>query len=113
MENFERNVAVLTALLALAFDVWAFKSRCPASPEVNVSILFFGLIIQAIAVALPLVRVAWFDSASDRQGLKVVGCAIILFVWSVLAVRYSVLYSDAIGKPNYFRSAGLACRVAG
>jgi len=101
------------ALLALIFDVWAFKSRCPASPEVNASTLCFGLIVQAIAVGLPLARNAWFDSASERQGFKVIAGAIVLFVGSVLAVRYSLLYSDAIGKPNYFRSAGLACRVAG
>jgi len=101
------------ALLALTFDIWAFKSRCPASPEVNISILCFGLVVQAIAIGLPLVRAAWFDTASERHGFKVVMGAIILFVGSILAVHYSVLYSDAIGKPNYFRSAGLACRSAG
>ncbi len=37
--------------------------------------------------------------------------ALVLFTGSLVMIRYSVLYSDAIGKPNFFKSAGLACRA--
>ena len=113
MRRFEYSVAALLALSAVALDVWAVSSRCAASPEVNISILCFGLFIQAFAVGLPLVRGAWSYGASAKLGLKVIAGALVLFVGSVLAIRYSLLYSDAIGKPNYFRSAGLACRSPG
>jgi hypothetical protein len=38
--------------------------------------------------------------------------ALLLLVGGSLAFRYAALFSDAIGQPNYFRSAGLACRNA-
>ena len=104
------SMAVLAAV-AVVIDTWIFTARCSASPAVNVSILSFGFMIQAIAVGIPLVRGAWFDSASAKNGLKAIGGALILFVGSVMVVRESVLYPDKIGQPNYFRSAGLACQT--
>jgi hypothetical protein len=110
---FERGIAALLALMAIVVDTWAFVLRCPASPTVNISTLAFGIIVQAIAVGFPLVRGAWFESASVKHGLTIITLALMLFVGSVVIIRYSVLYSDAIGKPNYFRSMGLACRSSG
>ena len=111
MNKLDQCITALLALVAVTFDVWAFMSRCPASPGVNVSTLSFGLIVQAISVGAPLARGAWFESASVKHGLTFLALALVLFVGSVMAIRYSVLYSDAIGKPNYFKSSGLACRV--
>ena len=113
MQRLEYGTTVLLMLIALALDVWAFMSRCPASPIVNVSTLSFGILVQAIAVGLPLVRGVWLQSATVKHGLTIITLALVLFVGSVMAIRYSVLYSDAIGKPNYFKSAGLACRLSG
>ena len=113
MHRFERGITVLLALMAIVLDTWAFVSRCPASPPVNISTLAFGVIVQAVAVGFPLVRGAWFESASVKHGVTIITLALMLFVGSVMIMRYSVLYSDAIGKPNYFRSIGLACRSPG
>jgi hypothetical protein len=113
MQRFERGITALLALIAVVLDTWAFVSRCPASPTVNVSTLFFGLVVQVIAVGFPLVRGAWFESASVKHGLTIITLALMLFIGSAMIVRYSVLYSDAIGEPNYFRSVGLACRSSG
>src|SRR5437868_1463018 len=113
MHRLEYCTAAFLAVVAIALDIWAFMSRCPASPAVNVSTLSFGLVVQAIAISFPLVRGAWFETASEKHGLKIIALALVLFVGSVMAIRYSVLYSDAIGKPNYFKSAGLACRLSG
>jgi hypothetical protein len=109
MRKLEYCTAIILALLAVALDVWLFRSRCLASPEINPSTLSLGLLIQATAVGLPLLRTAWFDSASAAHGLKILGAALILFVGSAQAIRYSVLYSDKIGQPNYFKSVGLRC----
>jgi hypothetical protein len=113
MRRFERGIAVLLALMAIVLDTWAFASRCPASPPVNMSALAFGAIVQAVAVGFPLVHGAWFESASAKQGATTITLSLMLFVGSVMIIRNSVLYSDAIGKPNYFRSLGLACRSSG
>jgi hypothetical protein len=113
MHRPERCITALLALMAVVLDIWTFGLRCPASPAVNISTLSFGLIVQAIAVGFPLVRGAWFQSASVKHGLKIIALALMLFVGSVIIIRYSVLYSDAIGKPNYFKSMGLACRSSG
>ena len=113
MHRLEYCTTTFLAVVAVALDIWAFMSRCPASPSVNVSTLSFGLVVQAVAVGFPLVRGAWFETASAKHRLKVITLALVLFVGSVMAIRYSVLYSDAIGQPNYFKSAGLACRLSG
>jgi hypothetical protein len=113
MHRLERSITAFLALTAVVLDIWAFVVRCPASPAVNISTLCFGLIVQAIAVGFPLVRGAWFESASVKHGLTIITLALMLFVGSVMIIRYSVLYSDAIGKPNYFKSIGLACRSSG
>ena len=111
MHRLEYLSMVVLAAVAIAFDGWVFSARCSASPAINVSTLSFGFMIQVIAVGIPLVRGAWFDSASAKNGLKAIGGALILFVTSLMVVRESVLYSDKIGQPNYFRSAGLACQA--
>ena len=113
MQRLEYVATALLGVGAVALHLWAFASRCAASPAVNVSTLAFGFVVQAFAVGLSLVRGAWFESATAKHGLKIIALAIVLFVGSVMVIRYSVLYSDAIGKPNYFKSAGLACRSSG
>ena len=112
MRRFEYGIAVLLALAGVGFDAWAFISRCPSSPAVSIPVLSFGLLVQAIAVGLPLVREVWFQSATAKHGAKAIIVALGLFVGSAMMIRSSVLYSDAIGKPNYFKSAGLACPLS-
>jgi hypothetical protein len=97
--------------MAVVVDIWIFGSRCSASPAVSLSTLAFGLLVQAIAVGFPLVRGAWFETAPVKHGLRIIMLALVLFVGSLVLIRYSVLYSDAIRKPNFFKSAGLACRA--
>ena len=113
MNRFDYGFAALLAVVGVALDAWAFISRCPASPTINVSILCFGLLVQATAVAFPVIRGSLFETSSLKHELGFICVMSVLFLGSVLVIRYSVLYSDAIGKPNYFKSAGLACRLAG
>ena len=113
MQRLSYFVAALLAFAALAFDLFAFSSRCSASPGVNVSLLFFGAVVQAVAVGFPIAFGSAFASGPPRRWLAIIGMSLLLFVGGSLAFRYSALYSDAIGQPNYFKSASLACRSAG
>jgi hypothetical protein len=113
MQRIGYFVAALLALAALTLDTLAVTSRCSASPGINISILLFGLAVQAVAVSFPLVFWAILANEPPRRGVAVIGMSLVLFVGGSLAFRYSALYSDAIGKPNYFKSAGLACHRAG
>jgi len=113
MQRLSYFVTVVLAIAAIALDAFAFSSRCSASPGVNLSLLIFGAVVQAVAIGFPLVFGLEFAGDPPRRWLAVIGMALLLLVGGSLAFRYSALYSDAIGQPNYFRSAGLACRSAG
>ena len=105
-------VAVLLAFGAAVADVFGFASRCSLSPAVNVPLLLLGLVLQATAVGYPLFFGAPFAGELSKRGFRIIGMSLLIFVAGSLAFRYSAQFSDAIGKPNYFRSAGLACRNA-
>jgi hypothetical protein len=102
-------VAVLLALVAATLDVLALATRCPVSPGVNVPLLLLGLVLQATAVAFPVFFGQPFADELSKRGLAIVGMALLIFTAGSLAFWYSAQFSDVIGKPNYFRSVGLAC----
>jgi hypothetical protein len=107
-----RKFSLLLAAVLAALDVLAFVSRCSASPGVNISIMFFGLVVQTVAVSFPLFLDSVIGTISMRHRQLFIALTLMLFVGGAMAVRYAVLYSDAIGKPNYFISASHVCPLA-
>ncbi|TAK91734.1 MAG: hypothetical protein EPO06_03255 [Burkholderiaceae bacterium] len=110
MSNSIEKVGFMLGLLALvAADVWAAYSRCPVSPPVNLSMLAFGIFIQLTALCLIAFGYRFSAELSLRQRWRLLLMAFVLGTVSILMVRYAVLYSDAIGQPNWFKSIGLRC----
>src|SRR5689334_16672965 len=105
-------VAVLLATGSAALVAVTFASRCAASPVVNVQFLLFGLALQATSIAFLMFFEQPFADEISKRRLTIMGMSLVIFAAGSMVVRYSVQFSDAIGKPNYFRSAGLACRNA-
>lgn len=106
-------VSVLLALVGLALDILAFTSRCSMSPPINISMMLLGVIIQVVAVGFPIYFGRPYADDPPRRGVAIIGFALVIFVAGAMAFRYSVLLPDAIGKPNGYRSASLACRHSG
>lgn len=102
-------VAVLLAIAALALDILAFTSRCTLSPGVNVSLMIFGAVVQTVAICFPIAYGIIIVTDLPRRGAAIIGMAVLMFVGGSMAFRYAVLYPDAIGQPNFYRSASLKC----
>jgi len=103
-------VAAILAIGAIALDAFAFASRCSVSPGVNAPFLLLGIALQAGAVAFLMFFGQPYAGELSKRGFTIIGMSLLIFVAGWLAFRSSAQFSDAIGKPNYFRSAGLACR---
>jgi len=88
---------------------WFLYSRCSASPGFYILGIFLGTIIQISAVTLPIVVSKKLPNEPFNRRLKYFYATCFLFVMSLMVLSYSIRYSDAIGKPNGFRSVGLQC----
>jgi len=110
INRLEKGAIWFFAFAAIAVDAVSFYSRCGVSPDVNVSTFALGLIIQGVCISAPLLVHHFYPNLSIARRRKIFYLSIFLFFCSVLVVRYSVLYSDAIGQPNWFKSKGLQCR---
>ena len=109
MSRFERILLFIIIFGCIGFDVWTFSSRCSASPPVSPVALAFGAIIQLVAIALPVIVSKQFSDESPGFRLRCALVALMLAVVSVTFLRTGILYSDSIGRPNYYRSVGMQC----
>src|SRR5947207_2023946 len=107
INRLERAAFWFFTCAAIGVDAVSFYSRCSVSPDVNVSTFALGLIIQGVCISSPLFVQHFYPSLSTARRRKIFYLSIFLFFTSILVVRYSVLYSDAIGQPNWFKSKGL------
>jgi hypothetical protein len=106
----EKGAFWFFAFAAIVVDAVSFYSRCDVSPGVNISTFSLGLFIQGVCISAPLFVDHFYPSLALAKRRKLFYLSLLLFLSSVLVVRYSVLYSDAIGQPNGFKSKGLQCR---
>lgn len=95
--------------VALAAYVFLYFRRCEASPEVSFNALALSITVHIVSLALTYwqTKESVDPSSSLRRFLLI--SSVGLFLASLLIARFAMNYSDAIGRPNWYKSVGLQC----
>jgi hypothetical protein len=103
----------LLVVAALVADAAFYLLRCAASPPVSFNTLALTVVVQGVAALLAY----WGTTDAPERASQLFRRPILwLGLWLLLVslplARYSLNYSDAIGRPNWFKSVGHQCRAA-
>jgi hypothetical protein len=95
---------------ALAAYVILYFRRCEASPQVSFNVLALSVTVLAVSLALTYWRTkeSVVELSSSLRRFPIFS-SIGLFMASLLIARFALNYSDAIGRPNWYKSVGLQC----
>jgi hypothetical protein len=109
MNQIERSGLLTFAILAAVGDVSFAMSRCSFSPEIHVSALGLGALLQTTSVAIPLVVNRYLADRTPRYRLRFLILGALVCFWSLPVMETAVLYGDSVGKEKGFRSVGFQC----
>ena len=110
MTSRAQSLMVFAALFAIAVDVFFYVQRCDASPAIDFSIMGLTLVVQALSVLVARWS-EWDHRVPMGRGFArpaLLGAVLFLAI-SVFLARFALNYSDAIGRPNWFKSIGAQC----
>ena len=100
--------AFLLVVASAGLDLWFFSLRCAFSPELDWSRFIFGVTIQTLAVAIPLIARNIYSESELKNRSFAAAVAVLLIIFSVPMVRDSILLSDTIAN-KFYESAGYKC----
>ena len=104
-------VAVLFAAFALTACASLYALRCAASPPISIKALAIGVAVQGVALALIYLGMATVAGGEARKSqLSLFWFGVGLFLASLGIAQYALNYSDAIGRPNWYKSVGSQCK---
>jgi hypothetical protein len=79
----------------------------------NMSALGFGIVLQLGAMAgVYYAYTRYGEGMNIKFGRVLLGFVAMFFLVGTIAIQKSVMYSDSIGKPNWFKSVGRQCNAA-
>ena len=103
-------VVSLLATVALLASGLLYSLRCQASPPVSMNALSVAVVVQCIALAFVHRSLVESQESSPVKLTRfLLWSGVGLFLASLLLARYAIVYSDAIGHPNWYKSVGLQC----
>ena len=109
MNRTESIGLVLFAGIALAMDGWFLASRCASSPPLHASALAVGVLLQAAAIAVPLLTNHFLGDHSLKVRLRMFAVGVFAGVISLPLMETALLFGDSIGEAKGFASAGYRC----
>ncbi len=68
-----------------------------------------GLVLQAIAVGIPYIVATRFPTEPLKFHVRGIVIAVLCLVWSMPVMKYSILFSDGIGREKSYKSVGEQC----
>jgi hypothetical protein len=99
--------AVLLAI-ALVADGFLYSLRCSFSPDIDWSRLCFALVLQLVAIGMPLAVTDQAFGGGEKTRPWVAALAVFLLAATMPMARDSLLLADKILEKG-FNSVGLQC----
>jgi len=99
----------LFSAIAMGADISFLLSRCSCSPQLHVSGVAVGLMVQAAAVAVPLAVDRHFHDSALGVRLRGFGIGLVVCLLSLPLMENPVLFGDSVGRAKGFPSAGYTC----
>jgi hypothetical protein len=110
MTSFALKVeSALLLVAALIGDCFLYSLRCSLSPDIDWSRLCFALVLQVVAIAMPLAVTDHAFGENEKIRPWVASLAVFLLVVATVPMaRDSLLLADKILEKGY-NSVGLQC----
>jgi hypothetical protein len=108
-DNVRRVGGIALVVALVVFNAWQVANRCGASPPVDWSRLAFGLLLQALVVALWFTSDRWWSQLPLDLHFVAAVFVISFALASCLAVVGAIRFGDKVSSQLWRGSAGYRC----